>query len=201
MKCLRFLAAVAAMVFAGSAAAQLYVFAGAGAGNPKFDEEDFGFPGVPRRADSTDTSYHLGIGYRLTRNWAAEVGYADLGNYSIYHEDFLGNWLDQRWEAKGWKVAGLGIYPFTDRFSIYGKLGVAATKVKSDFVFNVGGTITAGTGEKRRTSMLAGFGAQYNIFRHLAVRAEYESWGEIGNEADTGRAKMGTWNVLGVFSF
>lgn len=203
MKCLRLLAAAAFALAAGSASAQgIYFFAGAGAGNPKFDEADFNFGFPLRRSDATDTTYHLGAGYRFSPYWAAEIGVAHLGKYSFDHTDLVTFSISERYEAQGLKTAVLGNYPAaTERFFFFGKLGLATTKVTNDGTVTFGGTSTGFEAEKKRNSLLAGFGAQYNITRILGVRAEYESWGTIGNENDTGRAKMATWNLLGVLSF
>ena len=191
MKCHRIIAAVALTLFSVPAFAQLYVTAGLGSAQPKFGS-DFDF-GVPRTSDTKDTGYQVNLGYRFTPNWAAEVGIADLGDYSFEHQGLF----TERLEARGVKAAVVGMYPGTGRFSIYGKLGIASIQV--DWEGNVGGTLL--TADHRRNSLLAGFGAQYNISPRIGVRAEYENWGEAGNEDDTGRFKMHMWNVLAVFSF
>lgn len=204
MKCLRLLAAAAFFLAAGSASAQtgIYFFAGAGAGNPKFDEADFDLFGIPRKTDSTDTTYHLGVGYRFSAHWAAEVGVAHLGDYSHDHSDFVSVALSERYEVRGIKTAVVGNWPSsTDPFFFFGKLGIATTEVTNEISGTIGGAAFSARAEKKHNSLLAGFGAQYNITRSIGVRAEYESWGEVGNESDTGRAKMGTWNLLGVLSF
>ena len=202
MKCLRFLAAAALILVSAPAFAQLYLYAGAGGGNPKFNQDDF-FVGLQtlRRDDTKDSTYQGGIGYRFNPYWAVEVGAADLGEYSLDHfaidSFFFGNELTARYKVKGVKTAVLGIYPATERFHLFGKLGIASTKAEVEGSFN-GSPFTA---EDKRNSLLAGFGVQYFIWRHLGVRAEFENWGEVGNERDTGRAKMATWNLQAVFSF
>ena len=83
------------------------------------------------------------------------------------------------------------------RVGIFGKLGIASTKVETEANLSGFGI----TGEERRNSLLGGFGVQYFIWRNLGVRAEFENWGEVGNETNTGRAKMDTWNLQAVFTF
>jgi OOP family OmpA-OmpF porin len=194
MKCHRIIAAVALAVFSVPAFAQLYVTAGLGSAQPKFGS-DFDF-GVPRTSDTKDTGYQVNLGYRFTPNWAAEVGIADLGDYSFHHQGAPVFDLTERLEVRGVKAAVIGMYPGTGRFSIYGKLGIASIQV--DWEGNLNGLPL--TADHRRNSLLAGFGAQYNITPRIGVRGEYENWGEAGND-DTGRFKMHMWNILGVFSF
>ena len=113
--------------------------------------------------------------------------------------------------ASGW-VEALTIngksWPFTERFSMFVKLGLASTKAEFEGTSVTGGVPTQFTVDERRNSLLAGFGAQYNITRNIGIRGEFENWGEVGNNKQfpldttrTGKAKMATWNLLGVFSF
>lgn len=209
MKCLRVLAAAVFLVSSAPAFAQFYAFAGAGGGNPKFDGGDFpGGGGILRRNDTKDVTYHVGVGYRFNANWAVELGAADMGDYSIDLSDFLGNALVGTYKVQGFKTAVVGSWPFTERFSMFVKLGLASTKAEFEGTSVAAGVPTQFTVDERRNSLLAGFGAQYNITRNIGIRGEFENWGEVGNNkafpldtTRTGKAKMATWNLLGVFSF
>jgi OOP family OmpA-OmpF porin len=207
MKCLKLLAAAALLFTATTASAQLYLFAGAGGGNPKFDGNDFPLS-FTRRDDTKDVTYHVGLGYRFSPNWAIEVAGADLGDYSYDGTDIFGNSLTGTYKVAGFKTTVLGIYPFTDRFSIFGKAGIGSTKTEFEGTLTVGGTATTFSVDERRNNLVVGFGAQYMIWRNLGVRGEFENWGHVGNEklfpgdtTHTGRAKMATWNLLAVLTF
>jgi opacity protein-like surface antigen len=193
MKCRSFLAAAALALVSLPASAQLYLTAGMHSAQPKFESSDFDL-GLPRRTDTKDTGYQASLGYRFSANWAAEVGVADLGDYSIEHVGFA----TERLEVKGMKVAVVGMFPGTGRFNVIAKLGISRMTVDWEGRVSGGGVLTA---DHKRNGLLASFGAQYNLNDHLGVRAEYENWGTAGNESDTGRLKMSTWNVLAVFSF
>jgi opacity protein-like surface antigen len=207
MRCLKLLAAAALLFTATTASAQLYLYAGAGGGNPKFDGNDFPLL-LTRRDDTKDVTYHVGLGYRFNPHWAVEIGAADLGDYSHDGQDFFGNTLRGTYKVAGFKTAVLGIVPLTERLSLFGKLGIGSTKAEFEGTLSVGGTATTFTVDERRNSLLAGFGAQYMIWPNLGVRGEFENWGEVGNEklfpgdtSHTGRAKMATWNLQAVFTF
>lgn len=209
MKCLRLLAAAVLLASSAPALAQFYAFAGAGGGNPVFDGDDFpgGF-GILRRNDTKDVTYHVGIGYRFNANWAIELGAADLGDYSIDLSDAFGSALLGTYKVQGFKTAVVGSVPLGERFSLFVKLGLASTKAEFEGTSVAGGVPTQFTVDERRNSLLAGFGVQYNITRNIGIRGELENWGEVGNNKQfpldttrTGKAKMATWNLLGVFSF
>ncbi len=201
MRCLKLLALAGAFLVSCPAAAQLYVYAGAGHAQPQFNSGDFNL-GVARETDGKDTTYHLGLGYRLSPHWAVEVAYAHLGDYGITHTDGVGDTLKEDYSVQGLKFAALGIWPASERFFAYVKLGIAVTKVEWEGRFVLGGAPQpALTADHRRNSLLAGLGAQYNFTRSLGLRAEYENLGEVGNDSDTGRAKFTSFNILGVFNF
>jgi opacity protein-like surface antigen len=211
MKCLKLLAAAACLIASSSAFAQLYLFAGAGGGNPKFDDQDFpggALSGIDRRNDTKDSTFQGGIGYRLSPHWAVEVGAADLGDYSIDIADSFGNAIFGTYKVKGVKSALLGGWPLTEKWWLFGKLGISSTKAEFQGTSVSGGASAPINADERRNSLLAGFGLQWMVWRNLGVRAEYENWGEVGNEGlllldnrHTGKAKMSTWNLQAVFSF
>jgi OOP family OmpA-OmpF porin len=200
MKCLRFLAAAALALASLPASAQLYALAGVGGGGVRFTGEDFfvgGLGGITRRDDTKDTVWQLGLGYRFNPNWAVEVGGGDLGNYSFDLADSFGNRLSGTYEVKGFKTTVLGIWPASERFSAFLKLGIGSVKVENSSSFNG----TAFSGDDKTNNLLAGFGIQYMILRNVGVRAEYENWGEVGNENDTGRAKLDLWTISALVTF
>ena len=205
MKCLKLLAAAALvpvlLLVSAPAAAQLYLYAGAGSAQPSFDSEDFNL-GVFREIDGKSTTSHLGLGYRLSPHWAVEMAYAHLGDYGITHTDGAGDTLKEEYSVTGLKFAALGIWPASERFFAFAKLGIAVTKVDWEGRFIIGGAPQpALTADHRRNSLLAGLGAQYSFNRSFAMRGEYENLGEVGNDSDTGRAKITSFNILGVFTF
>jgi OOP family OmpA-OmpF porin len=65
---------------------------------------------------------------------------------------------------------------------LIGKLGIARTEIKlSGGVANVNAT---------RTSLAYGIGAQYDFTKSVAVRAQYEGLGTVGDANTTGTTKV-----------
>src|ERR1035437_1007339 len=94
MKKLLMAAAISAVFLAGSASAQTYLGAGAGAS----------------RTDSSETSWKLYGGFQFNPTWGVELGYTDLGHY-------------RNSNIESWSLAGTGTMPLNADWSLLGKLG------------------------------------------------------------------------------
>lgn len=101
------------------------------------------------------------LGYQLTPRFAVESAYADMGSNHL-----------------NLNVAGLGLVPMSDQFSLFGKVGYTLVGVRP--AIDLGGlTLTAspeksGTGTGMGASMGLGLGGIYQISPKLGLRAEYE---------------------------
>jgi OOP family OmpA-OmpF porin len=111
-------------------------------------------------------------GVELTDKFGVEAGYTDFrkagGNYTLNNGTTATNETD----GYGAYVAGKAAMPLNDKFSVYGKLGVAHTKAK----------MQSATPElNRKVSDNGGYGAlgmQYNVNPQVALIAEYERYGK-----------------------
>lgn len=104
-------------------------YAGLSIGEAKVDASvgDFGLSNG--RFDDKDTAFGARIGYELSRHFAVEAGYYHLGKY-----EFSGNVgtlpVSGEGEARSYNVSMLGILPFSDNFSGYGRIGYGRSQVK-----------------------------------------------------------------------
>lgn len=133
--------------------------------------------GLPGCKD-TGTLIRGAIGTQITPMWGAEVSYGTYGKESL--GVFFGVPLD--WEASGLQVSGTGTFPLGDAFSLIGKLGIARTDLK----FSGGGASVSETS----INLAFGIGAQYDFAKNIAIRAQYEDLGTVGNANTTGTAKI-----------
>jgi len=190
-------------LIAGAACAQDW-YGGASLGQSKnrFSSSDFSFGSptlVAESKDQTDTGYKLTLGYQFNPNLAVEGSFADLGKFH-YTYTGIGAWAGQGGEVdytvRAWTLAAVGSLPLTEQFSVFGKIGAAATKAKLSVDMNAPslGAVGSGSEGQSRTSLLWGAGAKYEFTKTLGVRAEYENYGRVGNE-DTGRAKASLFSV------
>jgi OOP family OmpA-OmpF porin len=148
----------AALGFAGSAAAQSDLsswYIGGTLGQSDFKDGCQGLGGC----DKKDTAWRVLGGYQFNRNFAAELGYHDLGKASAAGGDTKGN---------AWELVGLGALPLVDRLSAYGKLGVYRGELK------------AAAAKETNSDLTYGAGLQYDLTKAVGVRAEWQRYNNMG---------------------
>jgi OOP family OmpA-OmpF porin len=98
-----------------------------------------------------DTTFKLYGGYQINRHFAAEVGYGML-------YDKGGS------EGTALELVAVGIFPITNQFSVYGKLGLAS--VEQDFP----------GGSDDGTELTYGFGVQFDFTPKIGVRGQWQRY-------------------------
>jgi OOP family OmpA-OmpF porin len=124
--------------------------------------------------DKKDTAWKIFGGYRINRNFAAEVFYANLGKITV--SATVPGVGTVRAESKLQSVgaAALGIWPVGEQFEVFGKLGIASSDTKTSAT---GPGVTV-SGNGSGSDILFGVGATYNFTRSLGLRAEWERFND-----------------------
>lgn len=156
--------------------------------------------GLSSSLDKTDTAYKLQVGYQLSRNFALEGGYVDLGKTS-YSASFTGGTANADVKAHGWNIAAVGIIPLSDVVSVFGKVGAIDATVKFNVSASGPGGTAGASGDSTDWSGVWGIGASYAINKQLAVRVEYEQFNDLGNEEKTGKGDVNLASAGIVFKF
>jgi OOP family OmpA-OmpF porin len=143
------LGAAAMSVSAGAMAQQQTSgwYVGGDIGNADFGTED-------------DTAFRVLGGYQFNRNLAAEVGYGmlfDKGGVDVTSLD----------------VVGVGSFPLGNKFSLFGKLGIAMWEVDA-----------GPFGSEDGNDLTYAIGLQYDISRNLALRGQWQSYDTDPEEVD-----------------
>lgn len=116
--------------------------------------------------DNKDTAFKFYGGYQFTPNWAAELGYADLGKAKI-----TGPGGSDEISATAWDLTGLFQWPFSNSgFSLLGRIGLYVGKMELSGL---------DTGSKTSTGLTFGFGGQYDFTRNIGVRAEWQRYSKM----------------------
>jgi OOP family OmpA-OmpF porin len=142
---------------------------------------------------SNGNQWRLQLGYKVNPNFAIEGGYIDFGK-AKYSASYAGGTAQGTTKAGGLDIAALGILPITDSFSVFGKAGLVAARVKSDLATTPASTATASV-SANAISPLIGLGASYKVSDTMDVRAEYDHASNLGKSGKTGKL---TANMLSV---
>lgn len=170
MKHLMVVLGLAVTAFSLPAAAQLNmssVYIGGGLGRSDF-----------RAPSETDTAWRLFGGYQINRNFAAEIGYHNLGEVNFVQGDR---------NAQVWELVGIGAWPVANALSVYGKVGgyYGKSELKSSVV---------PSGDDTNGGLTYGFGAQYDFMPQAAVRVEWQRYDQVGGSR-TGETDIDVMSV------
>ena len=150
-----------------------------------------GFTGISSSKDTQESAGKIYGGYRLSRNFAVEFGYADLGRFkfdgsaasptgAVYEGDF---------RSKGLNFDALGLLPVGESLAFFGRLGGYYSRTTTRF--SSLGTVAFTPGfeterSKNEFNLKAGFGLQWDFSKSFGLRSEYEHYFKLGDTATTG---------------
>lgn len=156
---------VAGSVLSASALAQGYV--GAAIGQSRADIDCSG----TASCDRTDTASRLSVGTMISPALGFELGYFNNGKARASGVEPTIGALTGSVKTEG--VAGyvVGVVPM-DKFMLYGKLGVASTKMKLDA--RVTATNASYSTSERHTDVAFAVGAGYQIATMVVARLEFD---------------------------
>ena len=106
--------------------------------------------------------------------------------------------MSGRYEAKGVDAAAVGILPFADKWSAFGKAGLLYAKTSLD----AGSTGAVAVSETHHwgTSPLLGAGVGYDLTRGVALRAEWDRYFSVG-DSSTGKGDIDQYTVGVAYRF
>jgi OOP family OmpA-OmpF porin len=144
-------------------------YIGFGIGQSKFKGACDGVgPGVS--CDNTDTAGKFLGGYQFSRNFDLELAYADLGQAKAG-----GSTL----KTKGFELAGVGMLPIGDRFSLLARGGLFHWQVDATGSPNASGT-----------DLTFGLGLKFDFTRDFSIRAEWQRYKDVGDSNTTGQGDI-----------
>jgi OmpA-OmpF porin, OOP family len=162
---------------------------------------------------STSTAGKLYFGYKFNKNFSAELGYSSFGRTNSsylgqsYYDDVVGE--DDAFSTESLTIQNqshaffldlVASTPVSDKFSLFGKLGVANVTTKSkangvvivDYDFSSSDELTLGaettniSTSKSKWVTKAGIGADYQINPTVAIRGEFERYLKVGDSDTNG---------------
>jgi OOP family OmpA-OmpF porin len=144
--------------------------------------------------DQTDTSFAVNGGYRFNRYFALEGAYERLGRFD-YTASTGADTIDGKFKASALSLAGVGFYPLSNEWSLYGKAGLARTDAKLEASSESGLTPTQNTSHTG-TGLLIGAGVTYDFDRSFYAKAGWDRYNKVG-DSTTGSGPIALY-MLGV---
>jgi OOP family OmpA-OmpF porin len=167
--------AFACMFWAGACLAQdTGIYLGAGIGYASYREAcaDFnrlvGSTSTFGCTTSEDTGLKAFLGWRFHRYLAAELSYVDYGEAKSTAATAGGGAIASS-KVKSAGLSALGILPLGERLSVFGRLGMAEVKARTQ----IEGALAA-VEDDDETELIVGIGGLFNLTRQWGVRLEYE---------------------------
>jgi OmpA-OmpF porin, OOP family len=128
-------------------------------------------------------SFGLLAGFGINENVAIEAAYTSFGTDNAPNGTL---------KSTGMSASGVASYPINEQFSVFGKLGFAATTIDVTVIS------PAASASFNHTGMTYGFGAQFNVNKQIGIRAGYDSY-QVGDSNSSDAQNV--MSVGGIFKF
>jgi OOP family OmpA-OmpF porin len=147
--------------------------------------------------DDSDTAFGFAGGFQVNQNFAAELAYVDLGDISYSANGTVtdgvdtfdaGLGIDQ--STSGPVFSLLGIVPIGERFSVFGRVGLALMSVDGDVSVTIDGVTETDSVSTDRSNLMYGIGGEFSFNRRFGVRLGWDRYADVGSEDQTGEVDI-----------
>ena len=134
-------------------------------------------------------------GYQFNKNFAVEGGYFNLGDFGYTATTVPAGSLTGKIRLQGLNIDGVGMLPLSDKFSLFGRLGLQYAQAQDDFSST--GAVpppSSSSTNKNAFNYKAGLGVQYDFNSSLGMRLEAERYrinDASGNDGDINMYSLG----------
>jgi OOP family OmpA-OmpF porin len=148
--------------------------------------------------ESNESAWKIFGGYQFNENWAAEAAYNKLGNFKGTSTITapVAAAPGGTWEVYAVSLTAVGIYPFANRYAVFGKLGLAGTRLTVSLASPANYNPSA-----TRVQPLLGVGARFDVTKAIGIRAEFERFNNVGDGSTTGQSGMNVYSLSGQYRF
>jgi OOP family OmpA-OmpF porin len=123
-----------------------------------------------------DTGFKAFGGYQFNKYLAMEGGYYDLGDFGFTSSTVPPGTLHGVLGVRGLNLDGVLSLPFTEKFSAFGRVGVAYSEAEGAFESTGLVTVLEPNSEKRAADLKFGVGLQYDFTPRFGMRLEAERY-------------------------
>jgi len=143
-------------------------YAGVSAGQSRLSSD--ACDGLPISCDFSDTGWKIFVGYQATKNFGLEVSFIDFGEFTA-----TGPGGTATIEFSGFSFVGTGTVPVSERFGLFGKVGLLGW----DSEAHLSGIWL---GEDDGTELTYGVGATVKVTEHVDIRVEWEQFADLDED-------------------
>lgn len=131
------------------------------------------FTNSPVNSDPYGTMIRIGGGYNFNSYTGLEIGYSTGKATAKYNGGVFSSTNTMEYSSA--HIAAVAIYPYSDQFNVFAKLGQAYIALEH----SLSSTYVSGSGSANKSNTLFGIGWQLNIGQHFGIRVQYEDFGHI----------------------
>jgi len=159
--------------------------------------------GISFDDDNRDVGFKLLAGRKFNKNFAVEGGYFNLGKFGFTANYAPASSFTGDIKLHGLNLDAVGILPFTEKFSAFGRVGAIYAEAKDTFRGTGAGVAVAAADpnpKKRQGGYKYGAGLQYDFTRALGLRGEWERYridDAVGNKGDVDMLMVGLVYMFG----
>ena len=142
-----------------------------------------------------DTGYKIFAGYKISKTFAIEGGYFNLGRFGYVATTVPAGTLAGNIKLQGLNLDGVATLPITDQLSVFGRLGLNYAQARDSFSST--GAVLVPTNpnpSKNQINYKFGAGLQYDFTHALGMRLEAERYrinDAVGNRGDVDLLSVG----------
>jgi opacity protein-like surface antigen len=148
-------------------------------------------PGNMSGCTNTASLMRVAGGYQFTPRFGTEISYGSYGTAKLA----AGSSTSADWKMSGLQLSGTITDPIAAGFSSIIKVGFASTELELS-----GSALNAGSYKTTKTQFTWGLGVKYDFSQQIAVRAQYDELGNVGDN-NTGTYKTTQLSVGVVYKF
>lgn len=144
--------------------------------------------------DDTDTGFKLFGAYQFNQHFAVEGGVYDLGGFGFRAVTVPLGTLAGNIKVRGMNADVVGIWPFTDKFSAFARVGANYADVKDSFAGTGAVGVLIPSAKEAGLSYKAGVGLEYDFTSRIGMRVEGERYridDAVGNMSDIDLLSLG----------
>ncbi len=160
-----------------------------------------GLSAGPINETNRDQGYKLFGGYQYNRYFSVEGGYFDLGKFGFSTNTVPTGTLSGDIKLKGINLDLLGTLPIGDRFSAFGRVGVARSQAHDTFTGAGAVNVLNPSPSASGNTLKLGLGLQYALTDAISLRTEIERYrvdDAVGNKGDVDLVSLGLIYRFGV---